>query len=108
MSQQRRGKRVYSRRDLLRRAPLAVVGGLVLGLALGKPMVCGPHMDNFRSAVEALIAADAVRILRSPDALAHVIPEVLRDRAVASVRVARPSPSGATYRLRCMPWQSCS
>ena len=39
MSQQRRGKRVYSRRDLLKRAPLAVVGGLVLGLSLGKPVV---------------------------------------------------------------------
>ena len=39
MSQQRKGKRVYSRRDLLRRAPLAVAGGLVVGLALGKPVV---------------------------------------------------------------------
>ena len=57
--------------------------------ALSKPMVCGPHMDNFRSAVEALVAADAVRVLRSPDALAQVIRELLRDHAVASGLGAR-------------------
>lgn len=57
--------------------------------ALGKPMVCGPHMDNFRSAVEALVAADAVRIVPSPDALAPVIRELLRDHAIASGLGAR-------------------
>ena len=57
--------------------------------ALSKPMVCGPHMDNFRSAVEALVAADAVRIVRSPDALAQVIRELLRDHVIASGLGAR-------------------
>ena len=52
-------------------------------------MVCGPHMDNFRSAVEALEAADAVRIVQSPDALASVIRELLRDHTTASGLGAR-------------------
>ena len=32
-------KRVYSRRDLLSRVPLAVAGGLILGAVLGRPLL---------------------------------------------------------------------
>jgi hypothetical protein len=39
MGQRSKTNRVYSRRDLLKMAPLAVAGGLVVGLVLGKPVV---------------------------------------------------------------------
>ncbi len=57
--------------------------------ALAKPIVVGPHMDNFQSAIEALAAADAIRIVNSPDALAVIVSELLRGRAPASELGAR-------------------
>ncbi len=45
--------------------------------ALGKPIVIGPHMDNFVSAVDALKADEAIRIVPSGWELAAAVYEVL-------------------------------
>ena len=39
MDETPKGKRLYSRREVLRKAPLAVAGGIVLGLVSGKPLL---------------------------------------------------------------------
>lgn len=49
--------------------------------ALGKPMVVGPHMQNFQLPVDTLRAADAIRIVDSPSGLADGIGALLEDRA---------------------------
>ena len=51
--------------------------------ALGKPVVVGPHMDNFREPVEALAARDAVRVVASAAALAETVGELAADRGLA-------------------------
>ena len=52
--------------------------------ALGKPVVIGPHTENFQLPVEALCMADAIRIIESADALPSAIGAFLRDRVVAA------------------------
>ena len=52
--------------------------------ALGKPIVIGPHTENFQLPVEALRTAGAVRIIQSPDALPGGIAAVLQDPAMAA------------------------
>lgn len=51
--------------------------------ALGKPILSGPHMDNFLAPVEALRAADALRIVRGADELARAVSELLADAEAA-------------------------
>lgn len=71
--------------------------------ALGKPVVVGPHMDNFEVAVELLRDADAIRVVEDASALAGVIGALLRDAAAATAmggrgrRVVREQ-QGATAR----------
>ncbi len=47
--------------------------------ALGKPIVVGPHTDNFALPVSALREADAIRIADSADAVVTAVCAVLRD-----------------------------
>ena len=47
--------------------------------ALGKPIVAGPHMENFESPVSLLSAADAIRIVQTAADLPSVIGELLAD-----------------------------
>jgi 3-deoxy-D-manno-octulosonic-acid transferase len=51
--------------------------------AMGKPLVVGPHVDNFQLPVEALRAADAIRTVDSDDGLAPIIAAILRDKRLA-------------------------
>ena len=39
MGEATKDPRRYSRRDVLTRVPLAVIGGVVLGVVLGKPLI---------------------------------------------------------------------
>jgi len=39
MDQEQESKRAFSRRDLLRRAPLALAGGIIMGLVAGRPLI---------------------------------------------------------------------
>ncbi len=57
--------------------------------ALGKPVIVGPNMENFRLPVEALQAADAIRIVESPDALPAVVGKLLQDYAATAEFGAR-------------------
>ena len=57
--------------------------------ALGKPVVVGPNTENFRLPVEALQAADAIRIVESPDALPAVVGKLLQDYAATAELGAR-------------------
>jgi 3-deoxy-D-manno-octulosonic-acid transferase len=51
--------------------------------ALAKPVVAGPHMDNFQLPVAALESADAIRTVRSAEDLAAEISRLCRDPAYA-------------------------
>jgi len=60
--------------------------------ALGKPVLFGPHMDNFRAAAEALTAAGAGFVARDGQALGELAVRLLADRTgyrVASAMAAR-------------------
>lgn len=51
--------------------------------ALGKPIVAGPHMENFESPVNLLRGADAIRIVETADDLPSVIGELLKNAAAS-------------------------
>jgi 3-deoxy-D-manno-octulosonic-acid transferase len=50
--------------------------------ALGKPTLFGPHIDNFRSDVELLLAAEAAAMVRSVDELCERVCALLEDREI--------------------------
>ncbi len=52
--------------------------------ALGKPIVVGPHTDNFQLPIRALDAADAVTVVASPSALADAVSGLLADATAAT------------------------
>ena len=49
--------------------------------ALGKPIIAGPHMENFEAAVADLKAVGALRTAVNAEALAKVVTELLSDEA---------------------------
>ncbi|UCE61230.1 MAG: 3-deoxy-D-manno-octulosonic acid transferase [Phycisphaerales bacterium] len=51
--------------------------------ALGRPLVMGPHTDNFRLPVSALTEANAIRIAESADSLPDLIRSILEDGVLA-------------------------
>ncbi len=67
-------------------ADVAVVGGgfanlggqnLIQPLALGVPVLHGPHMQNFRSAAESALAVGASRVCETPESLESNLRELL-------------------------------
>ncbi|MCH9034799.1 MAG: 3-deoxy-D-manno-octulosonic acid transferase [Planctomycetes bacterium] len=71
--------------------------------ALGKPIIVGPHMSNFRLPVEALAARDAIRQLADGSELAAAVASLLADPAVrrelgARAREVVLAHQGATQR----------
>ncbi len=44
--------------------------------ALARPMIVGPHMDNFQMPVDCLRAKDAIRVVRTPAELADTVAAV--------------------------------
>jgi 3-deoxy-D-manno-octulosonic-acid transferase len=54
-----------------------------------KPVVVGPHMENFQYLVDKLRQAEGIIQLRSADALVATIADLLRNPSVASGLVAR-------------------
>jgi len=71
--------------------------------ALGKPIVAGPHMENFESPVSLLSAADAIRVVETAADLPSVIGELLADpsaraRLGAAAREVVLRNQGATQR----------
>jgi 3-deoxy-D-manno-octulosonic-acid transferase len=56
--------------------------------ALGKPVLFGPHMENFRAAAEALTSAGAGFVARDGDELGHLLRRLLSDRTGHAVACA--------------------
>jgi 3-deoxy-D-manno-octulosonic-acid transferase len=57
----------------------------------GKPVVVGPHMENFQYLVDELRRVDGIIQLQSANSLAPTIADLLRNPSAASVLVARAS-----------------
>ena len=57
--------------------------------ALGKPIVVGPHTENFQLPVTVLATADAIRIVESPRDLASVVGAILGGTSLGSALGAR-------------------
>ena len=92
-------------------ANLAIIGGgfadlggqnLIQPMALGVPVVCGPHMQNFRDVAEAAVAAGAAR-KSSPATLADDVQSWLADggqlaKSAAAARTIVATNVGASAR----------
>ncbi len=58
--------------------------------ALGKPVLVGPYMDNFREPIDALVGQDAVvRVRPEPDDVAEATARLLADRDAAGAMGVR-------------------
>ena len=76
---------------LIQGADLVVMGKTLAGnnegqniiepAAMGKPVICGPQLKNFRQALDALVKGNAVRRIMKDDELAGAIRELLNDPA---------------------------
>ncbi|RUR30078.1 3-deoxy-D-manno-octulosonic acid transferase [Vreelandella andesensis] len=71
---------------------VAYVGGSLVPLgghnvlepaALGKPVLCGPSLENFSDVVEPLLAVGALSVVETPDALANALAERLAAPSLA-------------------------
>ena len=72
-----------------------------LAMALGKPIVTGPHMDNFALPTRALTEREALVQVRGPTALAGVIGDLLARETVPQKLVfPRGSRTDAVLHLR--------
>ena len=69
----------------------------------GKPVLFGPHMENFSALAQALVANEAAVQIRDPNSLQQKIAWLLRDREaalrlVANAQAVLARHSGATER----------
>ncbi len=64
---------------------------------LAKPIVCGPHLKNFRQAIEALKKADAVASVPSDGELEAALERLLSDPAAAQALGARAREAVAAH-----------
>ena len=84
---------------------LAAHGGQnpVEPILAGKPVVFGPHMENFATLAKTLVSNDAARRVDDADSLERTVGELLRDsearqRLVKNARAALGEHEGATTR----------
>jgi len=70
---------------------LVPMGGsnLIEAAALKKPVLVGPHMENFRLPFATLRNADAIRVVENAPELAEAVQEFLSDRNVAAEMAGR-------------------
>jgi 3-deoxy-D-manno-octulosonic-acid transferase len=94
-------------RDWYSTATVVVVGKSFCGIGgqnpaepilAGKPVVVGPHMENFQYIVDELRKAGGIVQLHSADALVATLADLLRNPAVASSVVARAGRAMAQHR----------
>jgi 3-deoxy-D-manno-octulosonic-acid transferase len=72
-------------------ADLAIVGGgfsplggqnIIQPMAAGCPVICGPHMKNFREPFEEGLAAGALRVASTPEELQEAVRALLADEGL--------------------------
>lgn len=70
---------------------LEPVGGhnMLEAVAMGVPVICGPHVFNFKAVADMLEAADALQLVTSPVGLAQAVDHLLGNREARSAQVAR-------------------
>jgi 3-deoxy-D-manno-octulosonic-acid transferase len=73
----------------------------------GKPVLFGPHMENFSALAQALVASNAAVQVRDPNSLQQQIAWLLRDRAAAfrlieNAQVVLARHNGATARTAAL------
>jgi 3-deoxy-D-manno-octulosonic-acid transferase len=85
---------------------LAAHGGQnpVEAILAGKPVVFGPHMENFATLAETLVSNNAAMRVNDADSLEHAVAELLRDtksrqRLVRNAHAALREHEGATARV---------
>jgi len=71
--------------------------------ALGKPVLFGPNMQNFRAVVESMLAAEAAEVVQDEEELTRLVADLFRDQAARETlgRAARAwhrAGKGATRR----------
>jgi 3-deoxy-D-manno-octulosonic-acid transferase len=76
----------------------------------GKPVLFGPHMENFSALAQALVANEAAVQIRDPNSLQQKITWLLRDREaalrlVANAQAVLARHSGATERTAAIVMQ---
>ena len=85
-------------RDWYETASVVVIGKSFCGiggqnpvepLLAQKPVVCGPHMENFRFLVEELVAENGIKQLASDADLVPALDQLLADPAAANRMVKR-------------------
>jgi 3-deoxy-D-manno-octulosonic-acid transferase len=85
-------------RDWYETATVTVIGKSFRGvggqnpvepLLAHKPVVCGPHMENFRFLIEELVAESGIKQLASEQDLIPALDQLLADPAVANRMVKR-------------------
>jgi 3-deoxy-D-manno-octulosonic-acid transferase len=85
-------------RDWYETATVAIIGKSFRGiggqnpvepLLAHKPVVCGPHMENFRFLVEELVAENGIRQLASDQDLVPALDQLLADPGAATRMVKR-------------------
>ncbi len=94
-------------RDWYATATVVVVGKSFYGIGgqnpvepilVSKPVVVGPHMENFQYIVDALRKAGGIVQLHSSDALSSAIADLLRNRSAAASLTSRASAALAQHR----------
>jgi 3-deoxy-D-manno-octulosonic-acid transferase len=73
----------------------------------GKPVIFGPHMENFANLAEALVSKKAAIQIRDSDSLEEIVAELLRDsearqRLIQNAREVLSTHQGATARAAAL------
>ena len=85
-------------RDWYETAAVAIIGKSFRGvggqnpvepLLAHKPVVCGPHMENFRFLIEELVAENGIKQLASDQDLVPALDQLLADPDTANRMVKR-------------------
>jgi 3-deoxy-D-manno-octulosonic-acid transferase len=76
----------------------------------GKPIIVGPHMENFAAIAEEFHRADALTLIQHPEELAGAVTRLLADGAAAGdrARALAQSKRGVTVRIAGEIWDAFS
>jgi tetraacyldisaccharide 4'-kinase len=91
---------------------LAIRGGhnILEPAYFGKPIIVGPHMENFAAIAEEFHRAGALTLIQHPTDLAEAVTRLLADGTAMGLRARELAQSkrGVTARIICDIWESFS